>query len=114
MIHYMKLFAQPFEQIQTGKKTIELRLNDEKRQKIAVGDTIVFSCVNSEKTLTAKVLDVHRFPTFRELYKALPLDKCGYLPWEIADAKAEDMYAYYTFEQEKTYGVLGIELVVEK
>ena len=34
MIHTMKLDAVPFEKIKSGKKTVELRLFDEKRQKI--------------------------------------------------------------------------------
>ena len=32
-----------YEQIKTGKKNIELRLYDEKRRKIAVGDKIIFT-----------------------------------------------------------------------
>ena len=39
----MNLCPEPFEMIRTGQKTIELRLNDEKRQKIQIGDTIEFS-----------------------------------------------------------------------
>ena len=42
MIHEMKLNKEPFEKIRDGKKTIELRLNDEKRQRVRVGDSIVF------------------------------------------------------------------------
>ncbi len=40
MIHYMNLADDPFEQIASGNKTIELRLYDEKRQKIKVNDFI--------------------------------------------------------------------------
>lgn len=42
MIHEMMLSPKPFEMIASGTKTIELRLNDEKRQKVQVDDTIVF------------------------------------------------------------------------
>ena len=41
MKHYINLNPEPFEMIRSGKKTIELRLNDEKRKTISVGDTIV-------------------------------------------------------------------------
>lgn len=37
-LHRMKLKASPFSEIQNGSKTIELRLNDEKRQQVQVGD----------------------------------------------------------------------------
>ena len=42
MKHNMRLNHDPFVLIEKGSKTIELRLNDEKRSKIKVGDTIVF------------------------------------------------------------------------
>ena len=42
MTHNMKLNDAPFETIKNGKKTIELRLYDEKRRKIKIGDTICF------------------------------------------------------------------------
>ena len=41
MIHKMNLAAEPFEQIASGRKTIEMRLLDEKRQKLMIGDLIV-------------------------------------------------------------------------
>ena len=42
MIHRMKLKKSPFMKIKNNKKTVELRLNDEKRQKEHVGDFIEF------------------------------------------------------------------------
>ena len=50
MIHYMKLNPKPFAMIAEGRKTIELRLYDEKRQGISLGDTIVFK--NTENGIT--------------------------------------------------------------
>lgn len=43
MIREMNLHNEPFNLIKQGTKTIELRLYDEKRQQIKVGDTIVFT-----------------------------------------------------------------------
>ena len=42
MTQKMNLNPEPFEMIFSGQKTIELRLNDEKRQMIKVGDMIEF------------------------------------------------------------------------
>lgn len=106
MIHYMNLHTGPFEMIASGRKTIELRLNDEKRQKIKVGDTIEFSC--GERILQVRVTELYLFESFEALYRALPLDKCGYLPHEVENASAQDMQAYYSLEQQQKYGVLGI------
>lgn len=41
MVYQMRLRREPFEKIRSGEKTIELRLFDEKRQKLKVDDEIV-------------------------------------------------------------------------
>ena len=105
----MKLDAHPFEKIARGEKTVELRLNDEKRRKIAVDDVIVFSKANQpDRTLKARVIALHRFNDFAELYSALPLNKCGYC--EGDSPSPGDMEAYYSNEEQRRWGVLGIEI----
>ena len=114
MKHYMNLCPEPFEMIRSGKKTIELRLNDEKRQAISVGDTIVFTNTkNSGNQIFAVVTALHKFKDFKELYENLPLLKCGYTEDDIDSAKPEDMNIYYSKELEEKYGALGIELIVD-
>ena len=111
MTHYLNLREQPFSMIAKGLKTIELRLLDEKRKLISVGDTLIFKNTNDETaTLTCIVKELHIFDNFEELYQALPLDKCGYLPEELSTASAKDMEDYYSAEKQMKYGVVGIEL----
>ncbi|MGM9641869.1 MAG: ASCH domain-containing protein [Eubacteriales bacterium] len=107
----MKLHSEPFEMIKSGIKTIELRLWDEKRQGIKTGDTIVFTNTISGEKLKATVLNLHRFDNFEELYKELPLLKCGYTEEDIDTAQASDMEEYYSADEQAKYGVVGIELV---
>ncbi len=109
--HCMGLNPGPFAMIQSGEKTIELRLYDEKRRKIRVGDRIVFTNTENEaETLETEVLELFVFPSFRELYAALPLLECGYTPEDVDRAAPEDMNAYYSEERQKQYGVVGIRL----
>ena len=110
MIHNMKLNDAPFKMIKNGEKTIELRLYDEKRRKIKVGDTICFKSKTDKLTSTVRAL--HIFRNFEELYVALPLDKCGYTADELATASPDDMLEYYTKEQIEKYGVVGIEIEI--
>lgn len=110
MTHNMKLWCDAFNHIADGSKTIELRLNDEKRQKINIGDTIIFNCSKNNDMITAKVKALHKFVDFKELYEHLPLDKCGYSNEELATAHYTDMEQYYSKEQIAKYGALGIEL----
>ena len=104
----MNLVNTAFNKILSGKKTIELRLFDEKRQKISIGDNIRFHSTENKNIIVATVKALHIFKTFEELYKTLPLDKCGYE--DTNTAKPDDMLEYYTAEQIEKYGVVGIEL----
>lgn len=110
MIHYMNLVPSAFRKIADGSKKIELRLNDEKRQQINVDDTIIFNNISTKDIITAQVARLHKFSDFEELYKALPLEKCGYSKTELDTDHYTDMEQYYTKEQIKKYGALGIEL----
>ncbi len=113
-VHQMKLQSVPFEMIKSGEKTIELRLNDEKRQHIKIGDKIVFTNTANRETLNTTVAKLHRFNSFDELYKSLPLLQCGYTSENVDKATPSDMEQYYSLEEQKKYGVVGIELCRQK
>lgn len=107
-LHYMKLNPTPFSQIADGEKTIELRLNDQKRQEIRVNDRIQFTNVDNGKKLTARVTALHHADSFAQLFDSIPTERCG-LP-KHADAAC--MNAYYSREKQEKYGALGIALQV--
>jgi ASC-1-like (ASCH) protein len=107
---HMNLTPAPFSMIKSGQKTIELRLLDEKRQQIRVGDNIIFTNIESGEALTKTVVKLHRFDSFEELYRALPLLKCGYTTEDVHAAHPSDMEQYYSAEEQRKYGVVGIEL----
>ncbi|MBE6789106.1 MAG: 23S rRNA (uracil(1939)-C(5))-methyltransferase RlmD [Ruminococcaceae bacterium] len=109
-LHNMKLHSSPFEMIKSGQKTIELRLFDEKRRQIKTGDKIVFTNTATGETLSATVVKMHRFDSFEELYKKLPLLKCGYTTEDVDKAHPADMERYYSATEQNKYGVVGIEL----
>jgi ASC-1-like (ASCH) protein len=116
MKHFMHLKDEPFGLIWSGKKTIELRLYDEKRRSVSVGDLIEFeNDADRNKRLLARVKALHLFDSFEELYKALPLEKCGYDPESITTASPDGMSRYYSPNEQKMYGVVGIEFeLIEK
>lgn len=111
MKHFMKLLPTPFEQIRSGRKTIEMRLYDEKRQLVKIGDEITFTNLGNEsETITAKVTALHIFDSFKELYGSLPMTKCGYSPSDTPSYT--DMEKIYPKEKQEKYGVIGIEIVL--
>lgn len=111
--HSMNLTPSPLKMIRSGAKTIELRLYDEKRQAISIGDTITFvNTENAADTLDVTVEDLFIFSSFDELYRELPLLECGYTEENVDTASSEDMEEYYSKEKQAMYGVLGIKISV--
>lgn len=108
-LHKMRLNHSPYLKIKSGVKTIELRLYDEKRQKVGGGDFIEFSDTDTGENLIVQVKDLHRFSSFKDLYNALPADKFGYSADE--EANPDDMLSYYSLEEQIKYGVVGIEII---
>lgn len=108
MKHEMKLNNEPFEKIKEGTKIIELRLNDEKRQLININDIIKFKNRITNENICVRVLALHKYKNFEELYSCFDKISLGYKKNEVARAK--DMEQYYSKEEIKKYGVLGIEI----
>ena len=102
----MKLNNAPFARIKSGKKSVELRLYDEKRRLLRVGDCIQFTNVETGERLGARITKLQRFADFFELYRHFDKIAIGYS--EEEKANAEDMYAYYSPEEITRYGVLAI------
>ena len=110
MNRQMKLWHDSFAKIQAGTKTIEMRLYDEKRAAISVGDTITFEDISDGARLDCMVLGLHRYASFAGLYAAFDKLSIGYGKDETADPA--DMLAYYSEEEIQKYGVVGIEIKV--
>lgn len=108
MIHNMNLAPLPFKAISIGKKTIEMRLYDEKRSKINIGDEIEFENIDTHQKIKCEVINLTRYKDFFELYSNFYKTTIGYDKNETANA--EDMYIYYSPEQIQMYGVLAIEI----
>ena len=107
MLHKMKLNESPFERIKNGKKTIEFRLYDEKRQQIKIGDKIEFSKLpDLKEKLLVDVVELYRENTFENLFRKIYLDE------EEIIRKTKSMHQYYSTEKEKEYGILGIKIKI--
>ena len=109
MRHTMKLKEDPFERMKNGTKTIEFRLYDEKRRKIKVGDEIeFFKLPKLQERILVRVKNLYRGDSFKNLFKIIFPDKDN----KEINNKTEEMLKYYTHEQEKEYGVIGIEIEI--
>ena len=108
MRHYLNLHQEPFIAIKSGKKDIEMRLYDERRKVISVGDEIEFNNNQTNEKIIVDVVALHIFNNFEELYNAFPKERLGYLSNEVANP--EDMGKYYPQELRDKYQVIGIEI----
>ena len=109
-IHVLNLRPEPFALIKNNQKHIEMRLNDEKRSLIKVGDPIKFIETETKEELICDVLALYPFKDFKELYSYFDKKELGYKEDEIADPR--DMNIYYSDEKIEKYGVLGIRIKV--
>ena len=110
MKHELKLQPKFFNFVKDGTKRIELRLYDEKRQKIQIGDTIIFRKEpDLDETLKVKVIGLLRYNSFEDLFNDFNIEI-------IADksmTKEEllnTLEEFYTPEKQKQYGVIGIRI----
>ncbi len=106
----MKLMPKYFECIKRGTKRIELRLNDEKRKDIAIGDEIVFEELNdNRRQLKTKVVDLYYESNFEDLINQFDINL-------LADKNTtkEELLSVlkdiYPLEEQNKYGVVGIKL----
>ena len=108
--HQLKLATEPFDAIISGNKTIESRLYDTKRQKIQIGDRIIFTNRdNSEQTVTTEVVGLLRYATFRNLFSHNNPRKFG---GDNVEWLENQISEFYSIEDQKIYGVIGIEFKV--
>ena len=111
MLHKMKLQEDPFERIKNGTKTVEFRLYDEKRRTIQIGDEIEFSKLPElQEKLLVKVIDLYKEESFEKLFKKVFVGEDK----EKIIEKAKSMNRFYTPEQEKEYGIVGIKIEIIK
>lgn len=107
----MKLFKEPFFRIKEGKKIIEVRLFDEKRQKVQIDDEIEFSLIdNPNEKIVVKAVGLSRFKTFRDLYSAFDYKKFGHPKGTTLEEQIRSIRECYTEQEEMKYGALGIHI----
>ena len=111
-VNVMHLDARAFDLIKSHIKTIEVRLNDDKRKKILEGDSIYF-VKNSQRPQVLKtvVQSISHFASFDEVFSACDSTALGFRDATMMEY-LEEMYSIYTDEEEYTYGVVAFHLKV--
>ena len=109
-IHEMKLQPKFFDFIKYGTKRIELRLYDEKRRNIELGDKIIFKKEPKlEEVVETTVVGLLRYKSFKELFEDFDMSL-------LADKSMtkrellEGLEEFYTVEKQEEFEVLGTRI----
>ena len=107
-MHTMKVQTKYYRLLKSGQKTIELRLFDEKRRQITVGDEITFSDLSDEDAhFKAVVLNLYRAKSFEALCQLIKPEQAGF---SSKEELISVMQKFYPLPKQNEYGVLGIEV----
>ena len=110
MKHEMKLQQKYYDFIKRGTKRIEIRLFDEKRQKIKIGDTIKFLKEdNQDESFEVKVIGLLRYNSFEDMFKDFDISVLSDKSM-TKDELISALEKFYTKEKQEQYGVLGIRI----
>lgn len=114
MIHEMKLKEIYFDKVKCGEKIYEIRLNDEKRKMISVGDFVIFKKEPELKEVISTIVkDLTYFESFDEMIDVLPVNKIGFI--DVEKSVIADIYhQFYSREDEQKYGVVAIKVELVK
>ena len=108
----MQLATEYFEKIKNGAKTIECRLYDEKRRQLNVRDIIEFNDIkNKQSKIVSEIVALHQSSSFSRLLDQFPIASFGGGSKEQILA---DLKQFYSDEDERRYGVVGIEIKLIK
>ena len=93
-LHHRK--KEPFENMKLGNKKMEIRLFDEKRQKIRIGDIIkVISEEDEEDYLYINVIGLSRFLNLNDLYEVFGDQIKNYEKKILSKVYPEEKVNYY-------------------
>ncbi|MGN1379338.1 MAG: ASCH domain-containing protein, partial [Bacilli bacterium] len=109
MEHEMKLQSKYYDFILKGTKRIEIRLFDEKRQKIKLGDTIKFlkePLLN--ESFKVKVVELLRYDSFEDMINDFDISMLANKSM-TKEELISTLESFYSRKKQKQYGVLGIK-----
>lgn len=113
-MHELKLQPEYYNYILNGTKRIELRLYDEKRRLINIGDTIkVLKEPNLDESFTVKVIGLLRYDSFSNIFNDFDISILADKSM-TKESLINDLEKFYTKEKQEQYGILGIRIEVLK
>jgi len=109
-MHEIKLQPKYYNYMLNGTKRIEIRLNDEKRQLIKIGDKIrIFKEPDLKDYFEVMVVDLLKYNNFDEMFNDLDITLLADKSMSKEQLMIE-LEKFYSKEKQSRYGVLGIKI----
>ncbi len=107
-MHTLKVRKIYFDMIKRGVKTVECRLNDDRRRDIKIGD-IIEICENDnlDDKFLVRVIGLHYAESFCALCDVVDCHKMGF---NSADELVGAISQFYSPIQQSQWGAVGIEI----
>lgn len=103
------LHPEVFDIVNDGIKNVEIRVNDEKRRKLKIGDKLLFlKRPDDVEKIYAVVKNLVYFNNFSEVVDKYPMERL-YLSDISKDEYISLMKKFYNDEEVAKYGVVAIE-----
>lgn len=110
----MKLQPNYYNYMLHGTKRIEIRVYDEKRKTLNLGDTITFfKEPDLKESFQAKIIGLLRYENFDELFQDFDISILADKSITKETLKKE-LEQFYPTEKQEKYGVLGIRVELER
>ena len=107
----MCLHSENFEYIKNGTKRIELRLNDEKRKSICIGDYIEFKNSNTDDKILVRVIALLNYEKLEDLISDYKIESL--INKDVTKDELINMFNdIYSIEKQKEYNILGIKFEI--
>lgn len=107
----MNLYDENFKCIKNGTKRIELRLNDEKRKSICIGDYIEFKNLNTNDKILVRVIALLNYETLEDLINDYEMK--ALINKSTTKEDLINNFSYiYSLEEQRKYAILGIKFEI--
>lgn len=106
----MQLQHSQWQLVQAGTKTVEIRLNDPKRQALQVGDVICFLDLETGQSVRTMLVAKRTYASFADLLTKHTAVEVGSAPHTSVAQMVADMLTIYSAEQIRQWGVVALTI----
>lgn len=120
-IYSFTLDSETFDRVLSGKKTVQIVLNDSKHKVYEVGNELEFirKVENAEddkdpKTVKANIENLLYFANLNDLFDTLGKEKCGYKPSSTTEKASDTFLSHEKYELIEKNGLIAVVFKINK